>query len=150
MRKVKAHSTLQDIGTLISEVDRKGNDAADEAAKEAVKTHPCNEDEARKFQATHQRVERRAEWICKLSTIKEVRDTEAKNTVAKKNVIGVTRTQARRGAHECIWDRSQEVFRCGQCLALRFPVDNRISAPMSYLTFGNQIYIYIIYIYIYI
>ena len=36
MKKVKAHTTADQIGTVISKKDREGNDAADEAAKEAV------------------------------------------------------------------------------------------------------------------
>jgi hypothetical protein len=74
MKKVKAHTTADQIGTVISKKDREGNDAADEAAKEAVTWHPSYAGQSKNFRAAQDNLTRMAKWECRLSTLRDDRD----------------------------------------------------------------------------
>ena len=62
--------------------------------------------------------------ILQISTIREGSDTEAEQQ--KKKKIGVTKDQVKmpckaKNAHVCVGDKSQQAYRCRDCLAMRCP-----------------------------
>jgi hypothetical protein len=127
LRKVKAHTTEEQIGTVISAADRVGNDAADEAAKEAVTRHPSFKGQNGRFKAAQGNLVRIAKWMCCLPTLREDRDVEeqkAGRKMALKKAEAKRRCKAK-NAHVCVWDRGREIYRCQDCMTLKYPEEDK-------------------------